>query len=58
MEKQWRETEFSCPECGNLADVYTNAPDEYFYDGDELKCTECDLTGQITVDEGNAWDMW
>jgi predicted RNA-binding Zn-ribbon protein involved in translation (DUF1610 family) len=54
----WRDTDFECPECGSIAQVRTSAPEDYFYDGDELKCTECDIAGQIIVDDGNARDYW
>lgn len=54
----WRDTEFECPECGNLALVNTRAPEGYYYDGDDLYCPVCHCEGQIMCDEGDAWDQW
>jgi transcription elongation factor Elf1 len=56
--KFWKSTDFQCPECGSSAEVNTSAVADFYYDGDELKCTECDATGQISVDEGYGTDIW
>jgi predicted RNA-binding Zn-ribbon protein involved in translation (DUF1610 family) len=56
--KLWRDTDFECPNCGNLAEVETSAPEDYFYDGDMLRCSECNTIGQIMIEEGDAWDWW
>jgi predicted RNA-binding Zn-ribbon protein involved in translation (DUF1610 family) len=56
--KLWRATDFECPECGDMAEVETSAPKDFFFDGDALRCVECEAKGQIMVDEGHAWDSW
>ena len=60
MPKGWRFWEWeSCPYCGNCAEVYTDAGPGKAYDGDEVRCCECDLPGWMSVDEdGEATVSW
>lgn len=51
--------EFECGECGASAEVLTSSKKEgYYFDGDNVRCTECDLKGGIDIHEdedGNAY---
>jgi uncharacterized Zn finger protein len=49
--KNWKPFNDECPRCGNMAEVFTSAKDEYVYDGDNVECFECGLLGGIIVDE-------
>ena len=57
-KKEWRDSCFECPECGNTAQVLTSAEEPYYWDGDELECKECGLKGGVQCDEDGATDLW
>lgn len=57
-KKEWRDSCFECPECGNTAQVLTSAEKPYYWDGDELECKECGLKGGVQCDEDGATDLW
>jgi predicted RNA-binding Zn-ribbon protein involved in translation (DUF1610 family) len=56
--KSWRDSDFECPECGNIGQVYTSAVAPYYWDGDELECKECGLQGGVQCDEDGATESW
>lgn len=58
MSKAWRDWPDQCDNCGNDVEVLTDAGDEYVYDGDEVRCVECGLTGWMSADEGDTWVNW
>lgn len=55
--KKWKHLEFECcPECGSDLEVLSSDPDDTFYDGDEVRCNECDFRSAVSVDEdGTFW---
>lgn len=55
VRKRWQELSAeSCPECGDYLEVLTSAPENYMYDGDLVRCDECQITGWISADEDEA----
>jgi hypothetical protein len=56
--KSWSESDFECPECGNIGYVFTNASYPYYWDGDELECPECKLQGGVQADEDGSYALW
>lgn len=47
----------SCDQCGSAVEVLTKAPTGA-YDGDEVRCTECEQTGQVSADEDGCDTVW
>jgi len=60
MSKEWKMWEAdSCPECGCMPEVLTDAELGYAFDSDDVRCPECDTKGGMTVDEdGDAYINW
>lgn len=63
LKKTWRISDFECTDCGDLAEVETAAKDNFYYDGDLLRCPSCGKEGQVIIDDededgGIAWDLW
>lgn len=60
----WRiEPNFDCPNCGELAEINTTAPNGSVYEDDDLKCSKCKNKGTINVtsddpDEVEAFAVW
>lgn len=53
--KKWKPIYwFECPECRGELEGFTEAEDDFFYDGDIIKCTNCEWVGEIIVN-GKAW---
>jgi len=52
-EKKWvLFDEFSCEECGDYIMIHTDSQeDNYFYDGDEVKCADgnCNAKGEVSI---------
>jgi hypothetical protein len=40
-----------CPECGDMLIVETECSldDDYFYDGDTVRCMGCNMEGNISI---------
>jgi hypothetical protein len=65
-KKQWKFISWGadCPWCGNSPEVYTDAEDDFAYDGDTVRCCECGMPGHVSVsidggsEEGDAWVHW
>ncbi len=49
--KNWKDFNDECPNCGDIAEVYTSAKGEYVYDGDLAQCKGCGLEGAINVSD-------
>ncbi len=61
MDSRWVTVDFdSCPECGNQPEIYTDsAMTDYFYDGDDVRCTICRWPGMFICDGLNdGWISW
>lgn len=57
--EKWTETTIPCDYCGGKLEVLTQSkkPD-FFYDGDDVRCLDCDYKYQISIHEdedGNAY---
>ena len=53
--KKWKPIEwFECPECRGELEAFTEAEDDLFFDGDPVRCTNCEWVGEIVVDN-EAW---
>ena len=54
---EWKLLDFGeCPECGSSLECCTEGTGSWVYDGDSIRCTECQFTSGISVDEeGVAW---
>ena len=47
---EWRSFEACCAHCGSGAEVYTTTgKDNWAYDGDEARCTDCGCPGFVNV---------
>lgn len=58
MIEEWRNLEWTdCPECGGDLSVFTSARDGYCFDGDKVRCSDCNLDSCMSVDsdDGTAW---
>lgn len=44
-------TEIECKECGQQMEVETEAPDNYYNDGDVLTCPDCKAEACIIADD-------
>ena len=54
-DKKWKPIYwFECPECRGELEGLTEAEEDYFYNGDIVRCTNCEWAGEIIVD-GEAW---
>lgn len=55
--KNWKSVDFEdCPECGSSLEAHTDSTDDdAFYDGDPVRCTSCNYTSVLSVDEGEVW---
>jgi hypothetical protein len=50
--KGWKSFNDECSRCGNSpVGVFTDAKQDYAYDGDDVECFECGLHGSVSVDE-------
>ena len=51
--KEWKLINFDeCRECGDSLEGFTdNDKEGWFYDGDDVRCVECDFKSCISVDE-------
>lgn len=50
--KSWKSFNDECTRCGNNpVDVFTDAKEDFVYDGDNVECFECGLCGSVLVDE-------
>jgi len=48
-----------CDNCGGPAEILTTAEEDFAFDGDSARCTECEMTGSICCDsESPAVIMW
>ena len=57
MKKEWQLMKFDdCPHCGDSLEVLTdNDKPDWYYDGDDVRCTNCDFKSCISVDEDHAY---
>ena len=56
---QWNPWIFEqCENCSGPAEVLTTAEEDFAYDGDEVRCTECGMPGSMSCDDGVATIMW
>lgn len=54
-DKKWKPIGwFECPECRGELEGFTEAEDDFFYEGDIVRCTNCGWAGEIIVDN-EAW---
>lgn len=55
--KEWKDCDMDdCPECGGSILVFTAAPDGKCFDGDAVKCMDCEFRSAMNVDEdGRVW---
>ena len=55
--KKWKKVNFDeCRNCGNTLEAKTdNNKKGWFYECDEVRCTECAFKSAISVDEGVAY---
>jgi len=59
--KRWVMIEWdSCPYCGGDPEILTDSPsDEEFYEGDEVRCSECKMPGGVSLEGDDiAWINW
>ena len=55
-DKKWKPIGwFECPECRGELEVFTEAEDDYFFDDDPVRCTDCGWEGRIIVVDDEAW---
>ena len=63
-DKKWKPIEwFECPECRGELEGFTEAYEDFFFDGDEdfffdgdpVRCTNCEWEGEIIVVDNEAW---
>ena len=58
---KWVSVDFDeCINCGNNAQIQTDSEDpNYFFDGDSVRCVECNMTGTFSCDtESEGWISW
>lgn len=61
MGKVWRYHPTGCDCCGGTSEIKTepNIPEGHGYDGDSLRCMDCDNVGHWTVyAEDDAYANW
>lgn len=57
--KHWRPFFDSCLNCGGDAEVLTDSgEDNVAYDGDDARCSQCGLPGQVIAYEENGYISW
>lgn len=56
-DKKWKPIEwFECPECRGELGAFTEAEEEdFFFDGDPVRCTNCGREGDTVIVENEAW---
>lgn len=58
----WKQSSIDkCPRCGNTIEALTEStdPDQYLYDGDEVRCVECHAPGSFSTDgDESAYVNW
>lgn len=54
--KEWKYFEYEqCPRCGDDLEVFNAEPEGIVYDGDEIRCVECDFRSGVSVDDEEIW---
>lgn len=49
---EWKFYEFEqCPICGNDIEVFTNQPNGYVVDGDQVRCVQCNFESSVSIDD-------
>lgn len=58
--ESWKPIGGDCEHCGCDAEVKTASTDgDMAYDGDSVRCTECEMPGIFVVEEdGDGWINW
>ncbi len=56
-DKKWEPIGwFECPECSGELEGLTEAEDDdYFFDDDPVRCTNCGWEGEIIIVDNEAW---
>ena len=55
-DKKWKLISwFVCPECGGELEAFTEAEDDFFFDDDPVRCTDCGWEGEIIIVDNEAW---
>lgn len=55
-DKKWKPIEwFGCPECSGELEAFTEAEDDFFFDDDLVRCTNCGWEGEIIIVDNEAW---
>jgi len=59
MDKEWKLFPHSdCPICGGEAEVLTESTlERIVFDEDEVRCTDCGLSGFISVEDSECADI-
>jgi hypothetical protein len=55
-DKKWKPIcWFECPECRSELEGFTEAEEDFFFDDDPVRCTNCGWEGRIIVVDNEAW---
>lgn len=55
-DKKWKPIEwFVCPECISELEAFTEAEDDFFFEDDLVRCTNCGWDGEIIIVDNEAW---
>jgi len=46
---------FECHECRGELEAFTEADDDFFFDDDPVRCTNCGWEGVIIIVNNEAW---
>ena len=54
-DKKWKPIQwFECPECRGELEGFTEAKDNFFFDGDPMQYANCGWEGEIIIVENEA----
>lgn len=55
-DKKWKPISwFECPECSGELEGFTEAEDDFFFEDDPVRCTNCGWEGRIIIVDNEAW---
>lgn len=55
-DKKWKPIGwFECPGCRGELEGFTESEDDLFYDGDPVRCANCEWDGRIIIVDNEAW---
>jgi DNA-directed RNA polymerase subunit RPC12/RpoP len=55
-DKKWKPIcWFKCPECRGELEGFTEAEEDFFFEDDPVRCTDCGWKGRVIVVDDEAW---